>query len=103
MKKAEITNIHGYTKLEKVIHTIITIITMIVSFILFTGFAAPVYALSDAQSVAIQTLMDDACRISGVPGMSISIISGEETCNIRSVIPEKTPPISPQSIPGVHL
>ena len=52
------------------------IVTILASLLLFTGLAAPVYALSDAQSVAIQTLMDDACRISGVPGMSISIISG---------------------------
>lgn len=55
------------------------IVTMIVSLILFTGFATPVYALSDAQSVAIQALLDDACRISGVPGMSISIVDGDET------------------------
>jgi CubicO group peptidase (beta-lactamase class C family) len=55
------------------------IVTTIVSLILFAGFATPVYALSDAQSMAIQTLLDDACRISGVPGMSISIIDGDET------------------------
>lgn len=55
------------------------IVTTIVSLILLTSFTAPVYALSDAQSAAIQKLLDDACRISGVPGMSISIISGDET------------------------
>lgn len=55
------------------------IVTMIASLILFTGFATPVYALSGAQSVAIQTLLDDACRISGVPGMSISVIAGDDT------------------------
>ncbi|MHC1748344.1 MAG: serine hydrolase domain-containing protein [Cellulosilyticaceae bacterium] len=55
------------------------IVTMIVSLILFTGFTTPIYALSDAQSVAIQTLLDDACRISDVPGMSISIIDKGET------------------------
>ncbi|WP_406243042.1 serine hydrolase [Tissierella carlieri] len=54
------------------------IVIMIASLMLFTGFATPVYALSDAQSAAIQALLDDACRISGVPGMSISIITGEE-------------------------
>lgn len=55
------------------------IFTMIVSLILFTGFTTPIYALSDAQSMAIQTLLDDACRISDVPGMSISIIDKGET------------------------
>ncbi len=55
------------------------IVTMIASFILFTGFTIPVYALSGAQSSAIQTLLDDACHISGTPGISISIISGDET------------------------
>lgn len=55
------------------------IVIIVASLILLAGFATPVYALSDAQSVAIQKLLDDACRISGVPGMSISIISGDET------------------------
>ena len=59
--------------MKKIIVTIVTLL------ILFTGFVTPVHALSDAQSVAIQKLLDDACRISGVPGMSISIISGDET------------------------
>lgn len=60
------------------------IVTIVTSFILFIGFATPVYALSDAQSVAIQKLLDDACRISGVPGMSISIISGDKTLYFSS-------------------
>lgn len=55
------------------------IVTIIVSLILLTNFTVPAYALSDAQSTAIQRLLDDACRISGVPGMSVSIISGDET------------------------
>lgn len=54
------------------------IVIIVAALLLFSGFATPVYALSDAQAVAIQTLLDDACRISVVPGMSISIISGEE-------------------------
>ncbi|WFR60240.1 serine hydrolase [Anaerocolumna sp. AGMB13025] len=54
------------------------IVTAMVSFILFAGLATPVYALSDTQSMAIQTLVDNACHISGVPGMSISIIDGDE-------------------------
>ena len=55
------------------------IVTIIASLILFTGFATSVYSISDAESMAIQKLLDDACRISGVPGMSVSIISGDET------------------------
>lgn len=55
------------------------IVIIIASFILLSGFTAPAYTLSDVQSVAIKKLLDDACRISGVPGMSISIISGGET------------------------
>lgn len=55
------------------------IITAFLSFILFAGFTIPTYALSDTQSMAIQTLLDRACHISGVPGMSVSIIEGEET------------------------
>lgn len=52
---------------------------VIIIALLFTGFTTPSYALPDAQSIAIQTLLDDACRISGVPGMSISILTGSET------------------------
>lgn len=55
------------------------ILTIVASLILFTGVVTPAYALSDAQSVAIQKLLDDACRISGVPGMSVSIVSEDET------------------------
>lgn len=58
--------------------------TAMVLLILFVGFAAPVHAVSATQSKAIQKLLDDACRISGVPGMSISIISGEETSYFSS-------------------
>jgi len=60
------------------------IVTAMVSLILFVGFATPVYAVSDAQPMAIQTLLDDACRISGVPGMSISVIDGDETSYFSS-------------------
>ncbi|KQL34421.1 serine hydrolase [Psychrobacillus sp. FJAT-21963] len=55
-----------------------TIVFVITIFILFSGFAAQSYALSDSKSVAIQALLDDACRISGVPGMSISILADDE-------------------------
>lgn len=55
------------------------IVTMAALFIVFAVFTLPSYALSDEQSAAIQTLLDDACRISGVPGISISVIEGDET------------------------
>lgn len=54
------------------------IVFMIALLILFTGFATPSYALSDSQSDSIQTLLDDASRISGVPGISISILANNE-------------------------
>ena len=58
--------------MKKIIVFVLTI------FILFSGFATQSYALSDSQSAAIQALLDDACRISGVPGMSISILADDE-------------------------
>lgn len=54
------------------------IVFIIAALTLFSGFATPSYALSDSQSNSIQTLLDDACRISGVPGMSISILANDE-------------------------
>ncbi len=54
------------------------IVFIIAALTLFSGFATPGYALSDSQSNSIQTLLDDACRISGVPGMSISILANDE-------------------------
>lgn len=51
---------------------------------LFSGFSLRSYALSDAQSEAIQTLLDDACRISGVPGMSISVLANDEVLYFSS-------------------
>ena len=56
-----------------------TIVSLAALLIVFTIFISPSYALSDAQSVAIQKLLDDACRISGAPGISISIIDRNET------------------------
>lgn len=58
--------------MKKIIVFVLTIL------ILFSGFATQSYALSDPQSAAIQALLDDACRISGVPGMSISILADDE-------------------------
>lgn len=55
------------------------IITTIASLILVVGLATRGYALPSAQSEAIQTLLDDARLTSGVPGISVSIIDGDET------------------------
>ena len=61
--------------------TIVSLVALLIVFAVFTSlsYALSNYALSDTQSVAIQTLLDDARRISGVPGISISIIDGDET------------------------
>ena len=55
-----------------------TIVFVLTILILFSWSTTQSYALSDAQSEAIQVLLDDACRISGVPGMSISILADNE-------------------------
>lgn len=55
------------------------LVTMMTLLILFSGLTASAYALSDEQSASIQQLLDDACRISGVPGMTLSIRNGGET------------------------
>jgi len=60
------------------------IVLVLTVLILFPGFATQSYALSDAQSAAIQALLDDACRISGVPGMSISILADDEVLYFSS-------------------
>ncbi len=36
-----------------------------------SGLTTTILALSDSKSDAIQKLLDDACYISGVPGMSL--------------------------------
>ena len=64
--------------MKKIIVFIISVLT------LFSGFATPSYALSDSQSDSIQTLLDDACRISGVPGMSISVLANDEVLYFSS-------------------
>ncbi|MHB9943410.1 serine hydrolase [Clostridium sporogenes] len=55
-----------------------TIVFVLTILILFSGFPTQGCTLSNAQSAAIQALLDDACRISGVPGMSISILADDE-------------------------
>lgn len=58
--------------MKKAITFVLTIL------ILFSAFPTQSYAMTDAQSAAIQTLLNDACRISGVPGMSISILDEDD-------------------------
>ncbi|HDK7167804.1 TPA: beta-lactamase family protein [Clostridium botulinum] len=55
-----------------------TIVFVLTILILFSGFPTQGCPLSNAQSAAIQALLDDARRISGVPGMSISILADDE-------------------------
>ena len=55
-----------------------TIVGVLIILILFSGSVTQSYALPDDKSMAIQGLLDDACRISGVPGMSISILADEQ-------------------------
>ena len=43
-----------------------------------SGFPSKSYALPDEQSAAIQALLNEACRKSGVPGMSVSILADDE-------------------------
>ena len=64
--------------MKKAIVLILTIL------ILFSGFTTLGYAAPDAQSAEIQALLDDACRISGVPGMSLSIRADDEVSYFSS-------------------
>jgi len=48
-------------------------------FMLFVGHNTLAYALTEEESAAIQSLLEDARRISGTPGMSVSIQSGDDT------------------------
>ncbi|MFJ7646858.1 serine hydrolase domain-containing protein [Lysinibacillus sp. NPDC097279] len=59
-------------------------IFILMIFILFSGFSTQSYALSDSKSAAIQALLDDARHISGVPGMSISILVDNEVLYFSS-------------------
>lgn len=55
-----------------------TIVFVLTILMLFPEFTTQSYALSDAESAAIQTLLDAACRVSGVPGMSVSILADDD-------------------------
>jgi CubicO group peptidase (beta-lactamase class C family) len=57
------------------------VLTMI---LLFSGFQTQSYGMTSEQSEAIQVLLNDACRLSGVPGMSISILDNDEVSYFSS-------------------
>lgn len=47
-------------------------------FLIVSTFATQTYALSDSQGEAIKGFLDEACRKSGVPGMSVSVLDNDE-------------------------
>lgn len=55
-----------------------TIIFALTLLILISGFPTQSYGMPDAQSAAIQGLLDNACRVSGVPGMSLVVLAEDE-------------------------
>lgn len=55
-----------------------TLVSIIAVILLFSGLPQRSNAMSDAQAEAIQALLDDATRISGVPGLSVSILADEK-------------------------
>ena len=57
---------------------------LLTTLILFSGCTAQSYALSDGRSAAIQGVLDDACHISGVPGMSVAILADDEVSYFSS-------------------
>ena len=57
---------------------IITVITVLI-LLIGIGFNIQCYAISDEQSAAIQSFLDEACRKSGTPGISVSILYEGET------------------------
>lgn len=61
-----------------------TFAIFIVALTLVGTFASRTYALSENQSVAIETLLNESTRMSGAPGMSVSIIDEGETYYISS-------------------
>jgi len=50
------------------------VVIFITAFILFSGFCMHCFAMSETQSEAIQSFLNEACRKSGAPGMSVSIL-----------------------------
>ena len=57
---------------------IVVLIIIALVFLAYAGSPIPGYALTNDQSSAIQELLDEACGKSGVPGMSLAILSGDE-------------------------
>ena len=57
---------------------IITVITVLI-LLIGIGFNIQCYAISNEQSTAIQSFLDEACRKSGTPGISVSILYEGET------------------------
>ena len=55
------------------------LITLITAFIILLGLGAPVYAITDQQSIAIQSLLDEAQRRSRAPGMAMAVLVDGET------------------------
>lgn len=54
-------------------------VVVVLILVLSAGAALPCNALVISKRAAIQTLLEDACRISGVPGMSVAIVRGGKT------------------------
>ncbi len=58
---------------------------LILCFLIFFGmFSSTAYALPTEKADAIQQLIDDAVRVSGVPGISVAVISHNETYYFNS-------------------
>lgn len=55
------------------------LIALLLIITLFLGLQMPVFATADEPSVAIQSLVDEAQRISRVPGISVSVVVGDDT------------------------
>ena len=54
------------------------ILIVITAIMLFVGFNMPCYAIFAEQSEVIQAFLDETCRISGVPGITVSVRVGED-------------------------
>ncbi|MFC6347788.1 serine hydrolase domain-containing protein [Vagococcus carniphilus] len=55
------------------------ILLTIISIPFFFIFSTTTYAINQNQSVAIQNLLDEACKKSNTPGISVAIVSEKET------------------------
>lgn len=76
-----------------------TFAIFIVALTLVGTFASRTYALSENQSVAIETLLNESTRMSGAPGMSVSIIDEGETYYISSGYADREKRSLPLRIP----